>query len=134
MKIKQIYHPYHLWEDYQNGMWNKAEKEIEKELLDVAIEFTGDHKRYGAAMIKVIENWKYTCEHNLTDNSINHKAFIGHCAVCLELGIPEYITRNAWGYLTERQQFLANKEALKAIKQWKLNQKTQQYVSKELFD
>lgn len=102
-------------------MWNKVPKEEENEILNVAIKFTGDHKRYGAAMDRVIKEWPITCEHNLTDNSINKKAFIGHCAVCLELGIPEYITRMAWGNLNEQQQILANKEAERAIKQWELN-------------
>jgi hypothetical protein len=131
--MKRIYHPYTLWEDYLNGMWKKANKENEEIMLKKAIEFTGDYKKYGNAMINVVNNWKYTLEHNLTDNTINKKAFIGHCAVCYELGIPEYITRLAWSYLNNEQQYMANKQAEYAIKLWTKKQNEKKYVSKELF-
>ena len=116
--VKQVYHHYTKWEDYQNGMWNKVSQDQEDEMLKIAIEFTGDHKLYGKAMLRVIKEWPIACEHNLTDNNINQRAFIGHCAVCLELGIPEYITRMAWHYLTKQQQDLANNEATLAINKW----------------
>lgn len=120
--MKQIFHNYQKWEDYINGMWRKETKEYEDVHLKIAIEFTGNDELYGNAMMEVIENWKYTCEHNLSDKSINRKAFIGHCAVCYKLGIPEYITRMAWHYLTQEQQDKANKKAEHAIKQWELKQ------------
>jgi hypothetical protein len=99
-------------------MWKRALPEDEKELLEKAIEFTGDHIKYGHAMLRVVEEWPITCEHNLTNPSINHKAFIGHCAVTLQLGIPEYITRLAWSYLKEEQRVLANKAAEIAYGRW----------------
>jgi hypothetical protein len=118
--MKQIYHNYTKWEDFKNGMWLKVEVEKENEMLQKAITFTGDHEMYGKAMLRVIKEWPITCEHHLTDNAINKKAFIGHCAVCLELGIPEYIVRMAWHYLTKEQQDLANNAADKAISKWLL--------------
>jgi hypothetical protein len=135
MKLKQIYHNYNFWEDYTNGMWKKINKETEKDSINAAIEFMNDTKLFSEAMFGVVDNWHYTCEQNLTDNMIYHRAFIGQCAVCYALGLPEYITREAWGHLTLEKQFLANKEASKAIKKWKLKQskKQQNYVNKELF-
>lgn len=115
--MKQVFHHYTKWEDWQHGMWAKST--IEDELLAYAIWFTGDHVRYGIAMMRVVNEWPYTCEHNLTDNGMNQRAFIGRAAVCLELGIPEYIVRSAWWHLTKEQQDLANNEADKAIKYWK---------------
>lgn len=116
--MKQKYHHYTKWEDYQNGMWRKVKREDEVKMLQTAIEFTGDHTRYGKSMQRVIKEWPIACEHNLTDFNINQKAFIGHCAVCLELGIPEYIVRSAWGKLTDEQRLLANKQAELAINKW----------------
>lgn len=133
MKIKQIYHPYYLWEDYVNGMWKKAIKEQEQELITKSYEFMKNHKLFGKAMNNVINNWKYTCEHNLTDNSINHKAFLGQCAVCYELGSPEYITRICWSMLSDNEKDLANKEAKKNIKLFIEKLKNNKYVNKELF-
>jgi hypothetical protein len=133
MKIKQIYHPYYLWEDYINGMWKKAIKEQEQELITESYLFMRNHKLFGEAMNGVVNNWKYTCEHNLTDSSINHKAFLGQCAVCYQLGAPEYITRIAWSMLSENEKDLANKEAKKNIKLFIQKLKNTKYVSKELF-
>lgn len=114
----RIYHPYTKWEDYIHGMWKPNRKDELEELLPIAIQFTGDHERYGAAMQRVIVEWPIGCEHNLTDHSMNQKAWVGHAAVCLELGIPEYVTRAAWHYLTKEQQDLANAQADRAIKDW----------------
>lgn len=120
--MKQIYHPYWNWEDFKAGMWGKVGPQDELSMLGHAIEFTGNHELYGQAMLRVIEEWPITCEHNLSNESQNRRAFIGHAAVCLELGIPEYIVRMAWGKLTQEQQDLANKAADIAIGKWEFLQ------------
>lgn len=117
--MKQIYHPYHLWEDWQNGMWQTGNKDR----LQEAIEFTGDHELYGKAMNRVINEWPYSCEHFLSNLSINRKAWIGHAAVSLETGIEENITRMAWGHLTEKQQNDANLQAHRNILIWERKQR-----------
>lgn len=116
--MKRIYHPYWLWEDYKNGMWRKETKENENTLLYKAIDFTGNDIEYGDYMLKVLNEWPYVCEHNLSNISINRQAWIGHAACCLAINCPEYITRKAWGYLTEKQQYNANKKADYAIMIW----------------
>lgn len=115
----RIYHQYYNWEDFKSGMWRKVSPQDELSMLGEAIEFTGDHVKYGQAMLRVINEWPVTCEHNLTNPSLNKKAFIGHCAVSLELNIPEYITRMAWKYLSDKQRDLANQQAENAINEWK---------------
>jgi hypothetical protein len=129
--LKQVFHPYWVWEDYINGMWRKESKEFELQWLPIAITFTGDHNKYGAAMIRVINEWPISCEHNLTDKSQNRRAWIGHAAVCLELGIPEYITRMAWHHLTEKQQIKANRKADIAIEKWETT-KAKNYAQTEI--
>jgi len=135
MKIKQIYHNYNLWEDYKNGMWRKLSKEEDEDILPDIVDFMKNSDKFGEAMMNVVKEWIYTCEHNLTDNAIYHKPFIGQCAVCYELKAPEYLTRLAWNKLTNEEQINANKKAALAIKYWKKQQlkKTINYVNKELF-
>ena len=89
--------------------------------LQKAIEFTGDHKLYGYWMLKVADEWKFSCEHNLTKLNTNRKAWIGHAAVAMAIQCPENIVREAWGYLSEEQQLLANEQAQKAIEYWEKN-------------
>lgn len=120
MKIKQVWIPYTEWEDWLNGMWRKVEQSERDELLNGAIEFTGDYRRYGEAMHEVIFAWPRTMLNNLTNSSINQKAFVGHCAACFKISMPEIITREAWKHLSEIQRLEANREAQQAIDSWKI--------------
>ncbi len=99
-------------------MWRKITPAEEKDFLEKAIAFTGNHVLYGSWMIRVIDKWPVSCEHNLTDFSQNRRAWIGHAAVCLAMKCPEYITRSAWGHLDKKQQDLANEQADVAIALW----------------
>jgi len=114
--IKRIYHPFWEWEEIDANMWGTISNK--KRAIKKAIEFTSDHKKYGRFMVKVILTWPISCENALTDRMLNRKAWIGHAAVALALGIPENITREAWGQLTSEQQLLANREAERAISIW----------------
>lgn len=111
VKIKQQYIPYWEWEDWINGMWNKGDESR----LQEAIEFTGDHAKYGAAMKEVVEAWPRTMLNSLTNPSINKRAFLGHCAVSYKLGIQESITRMAWKELTDQQRIAADNAAQKVV-------------------
>lgn len=101
-------------------MWNKVNKKVEDEMLSKAILFTGNHILYGKAMDDVAFKWKHTMLNNLTNKSINRRAFLGHCAVCYALQIPEYLVRQAWKSLTNKQRNLADEVAEKTIKKWEL--------------
>ncbi len=100
-------------------MWGTVDDK--KAYLSKAIRFTGDHKKYGRFMQRVIKEWPISCENALTDYTLNRKAWVGHAACALALGCPEDITRQAWKELTYEQQLLANKEADGAIKAWEYN-------------
>jgi len=116
-QIKQIWHPWNQWEEVAHNMW--GESLDKKQDLETAIAFTSDHKMYGSYMARVCREWPISCENALTDNYINQKAWLGHAAVALAHGIPEDITRQAWGYLTDEQKLLANKEAEREIMLWR---------------
>lgn len=88
--------------------------------LQEAIEFTGNHKLYGRYMMRVVNEWPVSCENALTDRNLNRKAWIGHAACALAMRCPEDIVRKAWGFLTDGQRTLANKEAARAIRFWEI--------------
>lgn len=113
--MKQVWHPYTLWEEYHYGMWRQPSAAETQALLPLAVKFTGDHRLYGKWMMKVLTVWPVSSEHNLTNVSINRKAWVGHAGCCLATGIPEVITRKAWGELSQTQQDKANDMAGKAI-------------------
>jgi hypothetical protein len=115
-KFKRVYHPYELWEEIKFGMWDDVSDE--KEWLEKAILFTGDHKLYGSFMMRVVSEWPISCENALTDYNINRRAWVGHAASALGIGCSEHITRKAWRFLSYEQQYLANEEASRAIRAW----------------
>jgi len=115
-KLSRVYHPYNNWEEINFNMWGDVKDE--KSWLQKAIDFTGDHELYGRHMFRVIKEWPVSCENALTDSFINKKAWVGHAAAALAINCPEHITRKAWGFLTDEQKFLANKQAERAIRTW----------------
>lgn len=114
--IKRIWHPYWLWEETKYNMWGSVEGRYS--YLQKAIAFMEDTKKFGKYMRQVVDEWEYSCEHNLSNIESNRRAWIGQAAVALKMNCPETITRDAWQYLNEEQQKRANSEADKAIKYW----------------
>lgn len=114
--MNRIYHPYWLWEEVEANMWGTVSDR--KLYLQRAADFTGDHLKYGRFMLRVVNEWRYSCENALTDLNLNRRAWVGHAACALAIGCPEDITREAWGMLTVQQQDRANAQADHAIKEW----------------
>lgn len=119
VRLRRVYHDCREWEEMKFNMWGEVDNQ--KEALQKAIEFTSNHKQYGQYMMRVVNEWPISCENALTDENLNKRAWVGHSAVALALQIPEDITRKAWGYLTDEQRFLANKEATRAIQYWTIS-------------
>lgn len=117
-RLKRVYHPYDQWEEIRFNMWGECFGEEEKKWIERAIHFTGDHILYGEWMNRALSDWPVSSENALTDRYINKKAWVGHAAAAYALFIPEHITRKAWGLLTNEQQYLANKQAERAIRAW----------------
>lgn len=97
-------------------MWGTV-KDRER-FLNWAIKFTGNAELYGEYMMRVVKEWTFSCEHNLTDRSQNRRAWVGHAACALANECPEDIVRQAWSRLTESQQDAANAKADEAIRYW----------------
>jgi len=124
--MKKIYHHFRDCEEYGAGMWRHVFGEEKEILFNKAVLFTGNAELYGSWMLKVIDQWPKSCEHNLTNSSMNKQAWIGHAACCLAIGCPEDVTRLAWRELTQKQQDDANKKADYAISVWE-----KQYMEKQ---
>jgi hypothetical protein len=99
-------------------MWRDVSKKEQQEMLPLAVKFTGDASIYGAAMMMVLDEYPIACEQNLSAQSVNKQAWIGHAAAYLAHELPEYVTREAWGQLTQEQRDQANAMADKAIYEW----------------
>jgi hypothetical protein len=116
MKLQRQWRPIDTWEEIGANMWGEVQDRAG--MLQKAIEFTGDHKRYGSYMVRVVNEWPNSCANALTDPALNRRAWVGHAACAMALGCPEDITRHAWSYLSNEQRILANGEAERAIQSW----------------
>jgi len=116
-KDGEVWHPWWLLEEVKHNMWGDVSHR--KTWLEIAIAFTGNHELYGEWMLKVADQWEYSCQHNLTKSG-DKRPWIGHAAVALAMGCPEDVVRQAWAFLTEDQQAKANQKATDAIEYWRL--------------
>ena len=123
-KLNRIWHNHTKWEDNKNGMYrNVTNKNIRNKLIKKVIFFFNNKKIYSKFMEDVIINWKFSCEHNLTNSNLNCIAWLGQASACLFCNAPEDITREAWNLLSEEKQNEANKVAEKKIIKWNKCQK-----------
>jgi hypothetical protein len=121
--MKQIFHHYELWEDYKCGFYNNCSGEQKKELIKKVVDIFSNENLTRKYMEKVISEWKYSLEHNLTNPSINKIAYIGQSACAIAFNIPNTITMEAWRYVSIENRNKADKIALESIKKWKESNK-----------
>lgn len=121
--MNRIYHNHELWEEVKYNMYG-ASKNKEQDIQKV-INFFNTESLVIEYMEKVIEEFKYSCEHNFTNPSMNKIAWLGQASVSLYSNIPEDIVRIAWSYLTLEIQERANNIAIRMIERWN---KCQKYI------
>lgn len=118
--MKRFYEKYYLWEDFANGMYATEKLQNESELIEKAKNLLSDVYLFKEASIVMIRDWPISTKVNLTNKSINRKAWIGQAACCHKFGVPEILTRIAWGQLTERKRMDANRVAEQIINHFEL--------------
>ena len=90
--MERIYHHYLKWEDHKAGFYDNcsgAEKDIK---IQKVLEMFNSESLTKEYMNLVIEKWIYSCEHNLSNESMNKIAYLGQAACCLYANIPSTIT------------------------------------------
>lgn len=121
MEIKRIYHHYEKWEDWKHGFYDNVSGKNKHELIKKVIELFSSQEKTQLYMSKVINEWKYSCEQNLTNMSMNRVAYLGQAACCLYAGVPSTITMEAWNKVEEYNRNNADEIAKSLIKKWEVN-------------
>lgn len=119
----RIFHEWQDWECFPSGFYSdKPPSGMDVEQCEIAYsKFLADIPRFEKALIKLISEWKNSCEHYLTNSKMNRIAWLGQASMCIDSGIP---SRFCGGYnlLTEEQQKDADLKALEYLNIWlKLN-------------
>jgi len=116
--MKRIYHPYTLWEDFRRGFYDNCSGLDKKEKIEKVIEMFSSKELTREFMMLAIDEWKYSCEHNLTNGGMNKIAYLGQAACCLYSDVPSTITMESWSKLTPEVQEEANKIANEVLEIW----------------
>lgn len=129
--MKQAYHHYTKWEDYQNRMYDEV-KEGRPERVKQAVKLLTDLPELYKQMQRVTKEWTIATEQNLTNSSINYQAFLGQTACNIWKGIKEDETREAWGQLTCMQRYEANRVADRVYNEWREQYEREHGENKQL--
>ena len=114
LKMTPIYHPWHKWECYKHGFYSSEHVDRGKEKY---AEFFSSDERFQNGIDSVFSLWIFSCEHFLTNESINRIAWIGQASMCISESVPSKY-RSGFYLLSQRQQQKANLLAMINLKQW----------------
>ena len=114
----RIFHTYDKWECYKAGLYATSKPGMGKEQCEEAYRaFLSDTARFSKALSGVITKWKHSCEHYLTNSSMNRIAWLVQAAMCYAGGIPSTF-RAGFYLLTEQEQQAVNECALVYLNKW----------------
>jgi hypothetical protein len=114
----RIFHTYEKWECFKYGFYNSvkdgfSQEQCENEYLKIL----GNTNLFSEILDKIISEWKYSCEHYLSNKSMNRIAWLGQAAVCYHSGVPSKYCAG-WNLLSEKQKEDANSVALAYLNKW----------------
>ncbi len=117
----RIFHTYDKWECHKAGFYKtKKTGWTNDECKNEFIKILSDEKLFAEILEKIITEWKYSCEHYLTNKSMNRIAWLGQAAVCYHSGVPS-VYSNAWFDIPKDKQDKANIVALEYLNKWLVN-------------
>lgn len=116
--MKRIFHPWHLWEDYHYNFYGGSSGLKKEDTITLYRDFLADLDKFEAALKRIIEEWPHSCEHNLTNDSLNKIAYMGQAACALTFKVPSHMSSSGYNLLTQEQQQAADAMAQKYIDIW----------------
>ena len=115
---KRIFHTFDKWECFKAGFYKPNHPTLTKEEAEAEYaKFLSNDKAFRKALANVISKWKNSCEHYLSNQSMNRIAWLGQASLCYAKGIPA-IFRSGFNLLPEEQQLKANNTALEYLNKW----------------
>jgi len=114
----RIFHTYDKWECCKAGLYATSKEGMTGPECELEYaKFLKNESEFRAALNHVITEWKYSCEHYLTNTAMNRIAWLDQASVCYALEIPA-VFRGGFAYLSETEQNKANNTALEYLNLW----------------
>lgn len=115
---ERIFHTYEKWECYPAGFYERSHPKKSHAACERLFKMVlSDQDMFAKALEGLITEWKNSCEHYLTNKSMNRIAWLGQAAVCYQTGVPARYS-NAWFDIPEETRNEANTTALKYLNKW----------------
>lgn len=115
--MTRVYHPWSKWEDFRHGFYGG--KDYPKDgTLELYAGLLRDTTRFETALKTIISEWKYSCEHNLTNEAMNRIAYLGQASCALVYNVPHNVCMGGFNLLTSDEQIAANALAEKYLNLW----------------
>lgn len=114
----RIFHTFDKWECHKNGFYASSKPgmtQAECEMEYAA--FLSDSTRFSEGLEGVLNEWKHSCEHYLTNKAMNRIAWLGQAAMCYATGVPSKFCAG-FNLLTPEKQDAANELALVYLNKW----------------
>lgn len=117
--MPRIYHTWDKWECYRAGFFetNPPAGFDDDVCENTYAMLLKDIPEFKMVMMCIISEWKYSCEHNLTNERMNRIAWMGQAALCFKYKIPARY-RGGYNLLTEQEKQKADNAALSVINIW----------------
>jgi hypothetical protein len=114
----RIFHTYDKWECHKAGFYQSVKENLTHEQCEQEyIRILTNEDLFRNALNRVINEWKYSCEHYLSNRAMNRIAWLGQASVCIVSGVPSSYS-GAWFKLSKEQQNKANSIALEYLNIW----------------
>lgn len=116
--MNRIYHTWEKWECYRAGFYENQSALLEKHECETEYaKLLKDHKAFRKALREVLSEWPNSCEHYLSNESMNRIAWLGQAALCIAKQIPSTM-RGGFHWLTNEEKAAADAIALEYLNKW----------------
>lgn len=114
----RIFHTHDKWECHKAGFYASGVEGMKAdECVKAYADFLANDDLFAETLEKVISEWKYSCEHYLTNTAMNRIAWLGQASMCYATGIPSKFC-SGFNLLTSDKKDTANGIALVALNKW----------------
>jgi ParB-like chromosome segregation protein Spo0J len=114
----RIFHTFDKWECKDYGFYESTKEGMKaEECKKKYAELLADLDLFRECLEKVTSEWKHSCEHYLTNKSMNRVAWLGQACLAYKYNIPSKFC-SGFQLLTEREQIEANLLAWEYLNKW----------------
>lgn len=114
----RIFHPWDKWEDYRYNFYGGVKEYKKDGTLETYASMLRDLDKFESALKIIVSEWKYSCEHNLSNEAMNRIAYLGQAACALLYNVPHSVSMGGYNLLTSEEQKAADAMAEKYLNIW----------------